>query len=245
MTLEQGKVPLVLLPGSLCNKDMWQPQVDALADIADTRVVETASCDSINEMAAHVLREVPDERFALAGFSLGGFIALEILRQAPQRVSRLALLDTSARPDNPDNAPRRLANIEALKADPQPVLDLFVDLTRGSTTPAEVVEQVRASMYRMGPGHYANQQRAMMGRRDARAALELVSCPVLVLCGSEDRATPPEHHREIAAAIPHAKYVELEGVGHMTPLEAPAQVNAALRTWLQGDAHNDQSKEAA
>lgn len=245
MAIKPTRIPLILLPGSLTGKAMWRAQAAALADIADVQIIETAEHDNVAAMAEHVLHEAPAGRFALAGFSLGGFIAFEVLRQARERVSHLALLDTSARPDHPDNAPRRLANIAALATEPERVLDQFVELTKGSNTPPHVVDEVRASMYRMGARHYAGQQRAMIGRMDARLLLESVRCPALVLCGAEDRATPPEHSREIVAAIPRAQYVELAGIGHMTPLEAPAHVSAALRAWLQTDVHDYQESEPA
>lgn len=232
--MDSPRIPLLLLPGSLCEADMWNAQIDALGDIADARTVEIGGFDSIAAMAAHVIAEAPEGRFALAGFSLGGYVALEVVRRVPERISHLALLDTSARPDHPENAPRREANMAAFRADPYPVLDAFKAMTLGPATPPEVREAIRTSMRRLGPFDYLDQQRAIMQRPDARPTLSAIGCPTLVLCGGEDRATPPAGHREIAAAVPGAAYVELPGIGHMTPLEAPESVAGAMREWLSG-----------
>lgn len=234
----QEKIPLVLLPGSLCDETMWEAQAKALSGIAHVQIIETANAETIEEMAEHVLRHARAKRFALAGFSLGGFIAFEAYRQAPERISHLALLDTTARPDHPDNRSRRLANIESFATKPSTVLDAFVDLTRGSKTPVHVANHVKQTMYKLGPSLYMAQQRAMLYRPDARPMLASIRCPTLVLCGAEDRATPPEVNQEIATNIPGAKYVELEGVGHMTPMEAPRLVNEALSNLLINSATN-------
>ncbi|ABQ71647.1 alpha/beta hydrolase fold (plasmid) [Rhizorhabdus wittichii RW1] len=226
------KPTLILLPGSLCDATMWRAQVDALEDICVPLVVDLGGFDTIAAMADHVLEYAPDHSFALAGFSLGGFAALEVVRRAPDRVARLTLLGTSARPDKPENAPRRLANIAAFEEDADPPLRAFADLTRGSTTPEGVSAAVIASMRHHGPASYGPHQRAMMTRPDARPHLSDIACPTLVLCGGEDRATPPEGNREIAETIPGATYVELAEVGHMVTLEAPDAVSAAMRNWL-------------
>jgi len=226
------RIPLLLLPGSLCDPGTWNAQVSALDDIVDCHVVDLSGHDSVEEMARQVLERAPAGRFALAGFSLGGYVALEIVRMAPHRVCGLALLDTSPRPDPPGNDERRLANIAAFAEDPAPVLGAFAELVLGPDTPAGLADAIRTMMDRRGPGDYAAQQRAMMRRPDARPNLPSVACPTLVLCGKEDRATPPELSRELADGIPDSVYIELPGTGHMTILEAPQEVARAMRDWL-------------
>lgn len=227
-----AKPTLILLPGSLCDASMWRAQAEALEDICVPQVIELGGFDSISAMADHVLEHAKEHSFALAGFSLGGFVALEVVRRAPIRVNRLALLGTSARPDKAENAPRRLANIASFQEDADPLLRAFAELTHGPATPDDVSAAVIASMRRHGPASYASHQQAMMTRPDARLHVPGVTCPTLVLCGSEDRATPAEGNREIAEAISGARYVELAGVGHMVTLEAPDAVSAAMRDWM-------------
>lgn len=234
-------VPLVFLAGSLCDGTMWRAQVEALADVAASVTIELSGFDRVEDMAAHVLQHAPSERFAIAGFSLGGFVALEVARQAPEQITHLALLDTSARPDVPENAPRRAANIDAFAADPAPIVEAFARSTAGPNTSSDVLAVVQAMMHRHGGKDYAAQQRAIMSRPDARPHLGAIACPTLVLCGGDDGVTPPELSRELSAAIPGAEYVELSGVGHMTPIEAPGGVSQALRQWLAAPAARDRA----
>jgi pimeloyl-ACP methyl ester carboxylesterase len=226
------KSSLVLLPGSLCDQEMWSEQIAALDDVASTQVILWDREESVVAAAENALAGVQHQRFALAGFSLGGYVALEMVRQAPHRVIGLALLDTSGRPDRPENKPSRLANIASFESGSREVIDRFAELTFGPSTPSAVKAAISSTMHRNAGAFYALQQTAMMTRPDARVSLTKIDCPTLVLCGAEDRATPPEIHREMMAAIRHAHYVEIPDAGHMTTLEAPDAVSKAMRMWL-------------
>ena len=226
---------LVLLPGLLCDAALWAPQVGYLAE-ANPWIADLTRHDSIAEMAAAVLREAPAERFALAGLSMGGYVAQEIVRQAPRRVERLALLDTRARPDEPEETQRRHALMELAQQEggfapvTNRLLPLLVHPARVQDEP--LVHTIREMAERVGLPAYLRQQRAIMGRPDFRPLLPAIRCPTLVLCGRQDALTPLAFHQEIVAAVPGAELVVLEACGHLSTLERPVEVNAALRAWL-------------
>jgi pimeloyl-ACP methyl ester carboxylesterase len=227
---------LVLLPGLLCDAALWAPQVGDLSDLRNAWIADLTRHDSIAEMAAAVLREVPTERFALAGLSMGGYVAQEMVRQAPRRVERLALLDTRARPDEPDETQRRLALMELAQREggfapvTNRMLPLLVHPARVKDEP--LVRSIREMAERVGLAAYLRQQGAIIGRPDFRPLLSSIRCPTLVLCGRQDALTPLVFHQEIAAAIPGAELEVIEACGHLSTLERPAEVNAALRAWL-------------
>ena len=228
------KNPLVLLPGLLCDAALWQPQMAALADIAEPAVADLARDDSLLAMARRVLGMTPP-RFALAGLSMGGYLAQEIMRQAPERVTRLALLDTSARADTPEQASRRRGFIElAQKGEFKGITPrmLPVYLHPDHLGDKALTGAVIAMAERIGKDGYLRQQKAIMGRPDGREDLKRIKVPTLVLCGREDQATPYERNAEIASLIPGATFVAIEHCGHISTLEKPAEVNAAMRRWL-------------
>ena len=225
----RDKIPTLLIPGSLCDESLWAPQVAALSDAAHARVCAwPAGLDSVPAMAEAILAGASASPFVLVGFSLGGFIALEMMRREPERILGLALLDTSARPDDPANRPVRAANLARFVLEPDAVLEQFAALLCGPETPAPVAAAVRGTIRRLGPARYPAEQHAIMTRPDARQTLGSIRCPTLVLCGTEDRATPPAVNREIAAGINGSRYVELAGVGHITTLSAPEAVSHAV-----------------
>ncbi|MUZ76024.1 alpha/beta fold hydrolase [Agrobacterium vitis] len=223
---------LVLLPGSLCDAELWAAQARDLSDLANVITPSYGAADSVEAMAESVLSAVPSQRFAVAGFSLGGFVALELFRRAPDRISGLCLTDTTARPDSPETRERRLRNMARFKTDPQTVVHEFAQMVMGPNTPDALAAAILATMVRLAQRDYLNHQRAMMLRPDARGILGQVRCSSLVLCGGADGATPPALHEEMAEALVGSTSVVLSGVGHMTPLEAPEHVSAALRGWL-------------
>ena len=230
------KIPLTLLPGLLCDDALWEPQLAALSDIAEITVADLTRDESLPLMAARVLAEAP-ERFALAGLSMGGYLAQEIMRQAPERVMRLALLDTSARADTPERLSVRRGLIElAQKGDFKGITPRMLPqwLHPDHLADAALTRTVTEMTQRVGRDAYLRQMQAIMGRPDGREDLRRIGVPTLVLCGREDQATPLALHEEIAALVPGAALSVIERCGHLSTLERPQAVNAALRDWLAG-----------
>ncbi|PAX07785.1 alpha/beta fold hydrolase [Sphingomonas lenta] len=224
--------PLVLLPGLACDEGLWAPQLTALSGPADMRVADTLQDDSLPAMAARVLADAPD-RFALAGLSMGGYLAFEIMRQAPERVQKLALLDTSARPDTPEQAEKRADTVAALdRIGMGGVMQAGLDTLLAAGASSELRRAVVAMGERVGADAYRRQQRAIAARPDSRPMLFQIAVPTLVLVGEEDALTPPAVAREMADAIPHATLVQVPGSGHLSTLERPDAVTAAMRDWL-------------
>lgn len=231
MTAEQ---PLALLPGLLCDEALWTPQLEALAGLASCRVIDLTAQDSMAAMAEAVLAAMP-ERFALAGLSMGGYVAFEVMRRAPGRVTRLALIDTQARPDLPEQAQRRrdlmdLARRGRFEGVTERLLPLFIHPDR--LADSDLSEAVMAMTRRVGAEAFLRQQRAILDRPDSRPSLVRISCPTLVLCGRQDALTPVECHTEIAAGIANSRLVVVEDCGHLATMERPEAVNRALRAWL-------------
>jgi pimeloyl-ACP methyl ester carboxylesterase len=223
---------LALLPGALCDAALWRHQIAGLADIADVRVGDLTRDDSIGAMAARALASLPP-RFALAGLSLGGYVALEIMRRAPDRVTRLALLDTSARPEPSAEVE---SGIPASTAEPAraagatPMTTLLVHPMRlGDRRLATILA---AMADRVGRKAFLRQQQAILRRQDSWPDLAAIRCPTLLLCGRQDRLAPPALQQEMADAIPGARNVVIEDCGHLSPLERPEMVTKALRDWL-------------
>lgn len=223
---------LVMLPGLGSNGALFAAQVRDLADVATVAIGDTLQDDTLPAMAGRVLAAAP-ERFALAGLSMGGYLAFEIMRQAPERVTHLALLDTSARPDTPDATQAREDAIAAVAKVPYEKL-CWASLPRLVVEDAsDAVKQAVVDMsLRVGPDIYVRQQRAIMARPDSRPGLAAIRVPTLVLVGEKDVLTPPEVAREIADGIPGATYVEVLNSGHLSAMEYPDAVTTALRNWL-------------
>jgi pimeloyl-ACP methyl ester carboxylesterase len=229
-----NKTPLVLLPGLLCDRELWRRQIETLGDVASPWVADLTLDDSMAAMARRVLAAAPPS-FALAGLSMGGYCALEIMRQDPARVTRLALLDTGARADSPDQTARRHGLIElAEKGEFHGVtprlLPLFLHPDR--LKDAELTGRVTAMAHRVGKEAFLRQQKAIMGRIDSRPHLARIGCPTLLLCGRQDQLTPPALHQEMASLIPGALLDVIEDCGHLSAMERPDAVDAALRIWL-------------
>lgn len=228
------RIPLLLLPGLLCDEALWRPQVEGLADIADPVVADLGQDDSAAAMARRALAAAPPE-FALAGLSMGGYVAQEIMRQAPERVLRLALLDTNARADTPEQTARRRGLIELsekgeFKGVTPRLLPLLVHPARTEDGP--LTETILGMAEHIGKDGFLRQQKAIMARPDGREDLRRIRCPSLVLCGRQDALTPLTLHEEIASLIPGAKLVVIEDCGHLSTLEKPKSVSAAFRHWL-------------
>jgi pimeloyl-ACP methyl ester carboxylesterase len=230
------QTPLLLVPGLGCTARLYAPQLSALADVAATHIVDHGRHDTIAAIATAALASAPP-RFALAGLSMGGYVAFEMLRQAPDRIDRLALLDTMARPDSPAILERRHRHL-ALMADGrygeviEALLPVLVHSDR--LTDAALVAVVREMADETGPERFARQMRAIMGRADSRPTLGHVRCPTLVLVGAEDVLTPPEVAREMHDGIAGSRLVVVPDCGHLSTIERPEAVTAALRDWLAG-----------
>jgi pimeloyl-ACP methyl ester carboxylesterase len=229
-----GRIPLLLLPGLLCDDALFAPQVAALADIAAPVVGDLTRDDSLAAMAARVLAEAPP-RFALAGLSMGGYLAQEIMRQAPERVLRLALLDTSARADTPERLQQRyefiaLAQQGEFKGITPRLLPIY--LHPDHLADSHLTSIVLGMAERIGRDAYLRQTAAIMTRPDSRDSLRRITVPTLVLCGRQDQATPLHLHEEIAGLIPRARLAVVERCGHLSTIEQPDAVSVELRRWL-------------
>lgn len=235
---------LVLVPGLLCDDFVWSDQCRELSSLARVWVADHGSLDSLTDMAAAILRSAPAERFALAGHSMGGRVALEMVRLAPQRIERLALLDTGWLPLQAG------ARGEEERASRMALLDLAFQrgmramghewaggMVHPSHRDTQVFESIVTMIERKTPQIFAAQLRALLGRRDAGAQLLAIDCPVLVLCGRQDGWSTLSQHLQMAALIRGARLRIIEECGHMSTLEQPQAVTAALAEWLRGTEH--------
>lgn len=225
---------LILCPGLLCDSELWRAQIAGLADLADITVADFTRDDSIAGMASRLLDQAPD-RFALAGLSMGGYVAQEVMRQAPERVTRLGLLDTMARLDTEIARQRRLdlmalAERGKFRGVTPKLLPLFIHSDRLTDEPLTTAVMEMAG--RIGADVFLRQQTAVMGRVDGRDDLKRISCPTMVLCGRQDQLTPLEEHLKMAEAIPGADLVVLGHCGHLPTMERPDDTTAAMRAWL-------------
>ncbi len=238
MTTSQ-KQNLLLLPGLLNDARLWQYQIAALSDVAHATVADLTGADSMAALASAALAQAPAERFALAGLSMGGYVALEIMRQAPDRVMALALLDTSARPDTPQATETRVALMRLSKKHFSHVIDLSLPRAVHPThlTDTSIVKVIREMSESAGKEVFVRQQQAVIERIDSRPSLHRITCPTLILCGRDDVVTPVDAHEEMAAAIPASRLVIIDECGHLSTLEAPQKVTDALRKWLS-DIHD-------
>jgi pimeloyl-ACP methyl ester carboxylesterase len=231
--LTTEKQELILMPGLLNDADLWSDQIGALSRVAECRVADISWQESLEEMADSVLADA-GPRFAIAGFSLGGYVAQEIARRAPQRVSRLALLDTSIRADTSERAASRrtLNHIAGLPGRFHGFGDRLLSTYLDSSHLAreDIVSRVRAMTERLGPDVFVRQN--SVARKDGEDLLRSLACPLLILCGENDTLTTAEEHREMAALARQAQLVIVPESGHLTPLEAPDLVTQALLTWL-------------
>jgi pimeloyl-ACP methyl ester carboxylesterase len=225
---------LLLLPGLLCDQTVWRAQARGLADIARPRVADYGSCDSLVEMAEHTLAQAP-ARFALAGHSMGARVALEIMRVAPQRVERLALLDTGIHTLQPGETGKRmrlvdLARAQGMEALCEAWLPPMVHPDRVADN--AFMQPLRQMVWRYTLERFSGQIAALLTRPDPAPVLPAISCPTLIGVGRQDAWSPPAQHEPIAAAIRNSRLVIFENAGHMAPYEAPDQVTAAMREWL-------------
>ena len=225
---------LVLVPGLLCTQRLWRDQIAALEARRNIVVPRNDLDDSVAGMARRALDAAPD-RFALAGLSMGGYVALEMWRQAPERIERLALLDTRATADTPAETERRkdlmaLANRGRFTGVHERLMPILIHESRLGDT--ELTAAIAGMAEETGRDGFINQQKAIMARPDSRDTCRTIDVPALVLCGREDALTPLALHEEMARLIPGARLEIVENCGHMSTMEKPDEVNAALEAWL-------------
>ncbi|MBE9607118.1 alpha/beta hydrolase [Acetobacteraceae bacterium H6797] len=225
--------PVVFLPGLLCDQGLWRHQVRALADVSAPMVADLTLDSSVEAMARRTLAAAPP-RFSLVGLSMGGYVALEIMRQAPERVSRLALVDTSARDDSPERKAQRQVGIDSLRHGRFVGITrkLLGDLVHHSHYEDHVAAEMRAMALRVGGEAFLRQQEAIMNRPDSRPGLASVSVETMIVVGEDDRVTPVDHAEEMHAAIPGSALHVIPNCGHMPALEEPELLGDLLRDWL-------------
>lgn len=234
MNQPSNKTPLVLLSGLLCDNLMWQDVGELLDDVADVTIFSFAGYNSISEMAAHVLANSP-EHFALAGHSMGGRVAFEILRQAPERVTRLAALNTGIHPRSEKEVPGRQKLLAlSREAGMEAVADAWLPPMLSDTAKQNdhLVAQLKQMVLRHSADDFEGQIQALLTRPDAEKGVSQVRVPTLLMTGSEDKWSPVAQHQAIHEKIPGSKLVILNGVGHMSTVEAPQQIAKAMREWL-------------
>jgi pimeloyl-ACP methyl ester carboxylesterase len=223
-----------LIPGLLCTPRLYLEQIPPLWQLGSVTVADHTRDDSMSGIARRILASAPP-RFALVGLSMGGYVAFEIMRQAPDRVAKLALLDTTARPDAPEQTEQRRRQIEMAqngRFDAIAAL-LFPRFVAAARHGDRVLEStVRRMSAETGSEAFVRQQTAIMGRVDSRPDLPAIQCPTLVVVGEQDTLTPPDRAAEITAAIPKARQVVVPECGHLCTLEQPELATRALVDFL-------------
>lgn len=236
MSRSQGKnrEPAVFVPGLLCTARLFEPQIAALGGRVDSAVADHTQDASMEAIARRALQQAP-ERFALVGLSMGGYIALEIVRQAPQRVTRLALLDTNARADRPEQAADRMkllavARSEGVRKVQELLLPRLIHPDRLGD-PA-LVETILNMADDTGLAAFERQQQAIIARPDMRPQLPSIRCPTLVIVGADDQLTPVKVAREMHTGIAGSRLEVIPDCGHLSTLERPESINRLLGAWL-------------
>lgn len=222
--------PLVWLPGMMCDARMFGPQLTAFGGM----VGDISGHDTMQALAADVLANAP-ERFALVGLSMGGIVAMEIMAQAPDRVTRLALLDTNPRAETPDMQARRGPQMDAVRAGHLRAVmrdEMKPNYLAAGAGKAAILDLCMDMAETLGPDVFIRQSCALRDRPDQQDTLRGITVPTLILCGREDRACPVERHEVMHALIPQSTLIIIDGAGHLPTLEKPDATNAALAPWL-------------
>jgi len=223
-------LPIVLVPGLRCSARLYAPQIPSLWQRGPVMIADHTKGDSIAEIARHILASAPP-RFALVGLSMGGYIAFEMLRQAAKRIARLALLDTSARPESPEQTQRRDEQVALTRTGryEEAALLQFPLVVHPSRRGEDGLRREYLSMAKeTGPEVFLRHQQAIIARADSRPCLASIRCPTLVLVGDADLLTPPGWSKEMAAGIRGARLVVVPECGHLSTLERPEAVSEAL-----------------
>lgn len=228
--------PVVMIPGLGSDGTVWQPTIDLLSPDVECQVGDTLSDDSLPGMAARILKHAPP-KFALAGVSMGGMVALEIMRVAADRVTRLLLCDTNARPDTAEQTIRRQsANAAMLATDDLAALAASsIAFMVHPKADLRVREALLQMSLRVGAATYVRQNEALMARRDLLPILTTIAVPTMVVVGADDLMTPPAFSRTISDAVTGATMHVIPECGHLPPIERPSAVARLIREWLQGE----------
>jgi pimeloyl-ACP methyl ester carboxylesterase len=234
------KKPLVLLPGLMCDRTVWESQIQDLAGISEPSVAEYGMLNSLAAMAGHVLKTAP-ARFAVAGHSMGGRVAMEMFRQAPERISAICLMDTRHHPlpageVGEKERAGRLALLEVARQ--KGTRAMGEEWVKGMVHPDRLsdrtlIDSILDMFARKTADLFEAQQTALLNRPDAGALMREIRCPALVLCGREDGWSTPQWHESMAREIPGAALAIIERCGHMSTMERPAEVSQAMRSWLE------------
>jgi pimeloyl-ACP methyl ester carboxylesterase len=227
-------IPIVFIPGLLCSTEIFAPQVAALWPYGPVMVASTLEGATMAEMAAAILAAAP-ARFALAGISMGGYVCFEIMRQAPERVVKLALIDTTARPDTPEQTANRRALVAKARAGDfeRVAVRALTALLHPARLGDPVLRATNARMARaVGLEGFARQQEAILARVDSRPSLVAIKVPTLIVVGEQDPVTPPDRAEEMARGIAGSRVVVVAECGHCSTLEQPGAVNEALMEWV-------------
>jgi pimeloyl-ACP methyl ester carboxylesterase len=230
------KLPLLLLPGLLSDKALWRHQTKSLESLAECRVVPPTEHDRMDALARGILAAAPPQ-FMLAAISMGGYVAFEIMRQAPERVLRLCLFDTSARADTPEQSKRRqlliaMSHAGQFKGVTPRLLPTL--LHPDHVEDKNLTDTIMAMAERVGAEAFRRQQTAIINRIDSRPSLKDIRCPTQVVVGREDAIAPVEVMREIADGIKGARFDIIENCGHLSPLEKPDEVTRIMKRWMEG-----------
>lgn len=231
---DNKRIPLLMIPGTLCDDLLFEHQVSGLKNLTDCRVVSNSSSDNLREVASHILNDNKGN-IALMGISYGGIIAFEILRQAPERVKRLILMDTTYK--TPSQATKAiqerfigmsyLGNFESITRD-------FLKesmLHPKQLNNIELKKKVAQMAYNVGAEAFFRQVKAQLGRPDSTPDLPNISCPTLVIAGKQDKVCPPEIHKKMTELIPNAQLSIIEECGHLSTMEQPETVNQVIIKW--------------
>ena len=229
-----SSLPIILVPGLNCSPRLYGEQLPALWQFGPVTIADHRGDETMAGIARQILADAPP-RFALAGLSMGGYVALALMREAPDRVARLALLDTGARADTPEQSERRKLQIEVALSGrfaeiPNLQWPFLVHKNRQNDEALKRIVQLMAE--ETGPEAFARQQRAIMTRPDSRATLAEIRYPALVLVGEGDQLTPPELAREIVGLVAGSRLVVVPDCGHLSAIERPAAVTQALVEWM-------------
>ena len=232
------KPVLLLIPGMLNTSGVWAKVVPRLNDVADVRILNVQTQASIGDMATDalaLLHDVPAEQpVVVCGFSMGGFVAIELIATCAHKIRAACLLDTSGRPESAESVLQREKTIAAIERDFEKVITGVTRFASGaaSKTNPGLMDEILTVMRDVGPSTAITQNRAIMARSDHRAALSKLNMHVLVICGKEDLVTPPVLSEELAALIPGAQLSWIEDAGHMVPMEQPAALANHLKDFM-------------